>query len=231
MAAPRKRILRKDIRQPDRFMVLTGQMLEWFKAYRTQLIGVGVTVVAVAVVVVGWQYYRGYQRDLAFQEYNKALGEYREGSYEAALESFRNLKGRGEAPYDAIANLYIANSYIALDQPANAVETLGSDAAAGQDGFLDQVALVTLGLAQEMNGSCEEAVRTLSRALEQKGPMREEAMLGKARCNTALGKTQEAVDGYKAYLEEFPEGETIEIALRVQRLEAKTGKPPEQTTQ
>ena len=226
MAAPRKRILRKDIRQPDRFMVLTGQMLEWFKAYRTQLIGVGATVVAVAVVVAGWQYYRGYQRDLAFQEYNKALGEYREGSYEAALESFRNLKGRGEAPYDAIANLYIANSYIALDQPANAVETLGSGAAAGQDGFLDQVALVTLGLAQEMNGSCEEAVTTLSRALEHKGPMREEAMLGKARCNTTLGKTQEAVDGYKAYLEEFPEGETIEIAL-----EAKTGKSPEQTTQ
>lgn len=231
MAAPRKRILRKDIRQPDRFMVLTGQLLDWFKAYRTQLIGVGVTVVAVAVVVVGWQYYRGYQRDLAFQEYNKALNEYREGQYEAALESFRGLKARGEAPYDSIAKLYIANSFIALDQPANAVETLGSDAAANQDGFLDQVALVTLALAQEMSGSCEQAVETLNRALEQKGPMREEAMLGKARCNTRLGKTQEAVDGYRAYLKEFPEGETIEIALRVQRLEAKTGKRAEQATQ
>lgn len=212
-------------------MVLTGQALDLLKAYRTQLIGIGVTVVAVAVVVVGWQYYRGYQRDLAFQEYNKALNEYREGQYEAALESFRNLRARGEAPYDAMANLYVANSYIALDQPANAVETLGSAAAANQDGFLDQVALVTLGLAQEMSGSCEQAVETLNRALEQKGPMREEAMLGKARCNARLGKTQEAVDGYKAYLKEFPEGETVEIALRVQRLEAKTGQPPERATQ
>ncbi len=212
-------------------MVLTGQALDLLKAYRTQLIGFGVTVVAVAVVVVGWQYYRGYQRDLAFQEYNKALNEYREGRYDAALESFRNLKGRGEAPYDAIANLYIANSFIALNQPANAVETLGSGIGANQDGFLDQVALVTLGLAQEMNGSCEQAVETLTRALEKPGPMREEAMLGKARCNARLGKTQEAVDGYKAYLKEFPEGETVEIALRVQRLEAKTGKPPAQATQ
>ncbi len=212
-------------------MVLTGQLLDLLKAYRTQLIGLGVAVVVVAATVMGWQYYRGYQRDLAFQEYNMGLEEYRNGRYDAALESFRSLKARGEAPYDALANLYIANSFLALGQPANAVETLGGDVSASQDAFLGQVALVTLGLAQEMNGSCEEAVATLTRSLEQPGPMREEAMLGKARCNTRLGKIQEAAEGYKAYLKEFPEGETVEIALRVQRLEAASGKPSEQATQ
>lgn len=227
MAAARKRILRKDIRQPDRFMVLMGRALDLFRAYRTQLIGAAVTVVAVAVVVAGWQYYRAYQRDLAFQEYNQGLREYQAGRYDAALDAFRTLKDRGQAPYDTLADLYIANSYIALDQPGKAVETLGGNVSGDGDGFLTQVALVTLGLAQEMEGACEDAVQSLSRALDHQGPMRQEAMLGKARCNTRLGKTQDAVAGYKAYLKEFPEDETVGIALRLQRLEAGSGTPSE----
>ena len=230
MAGERKRILRKEIRQPDRFMVLTGLVLEWIKAYRTPLIASGVAVVVVAGGVLGWQYYRGYQRGLAFQDYNSGRLEYQEGRYEAALESFRSLKARNEAPYDAIADLYIANSYIGLNQPEKAVETLGGHVPGDGGGLLDQVTLVALGLAQEMNGSCEEAVQSLSRALDHPGPLRQEAMLGKARCNTRLGNTQDAVDSYKAYLKEFPEGETVEIALRIQRLEAESGKPPEPAT-
>ena len=208
-------------------MVLMGRALDLFRAYRTQLIGAAVTVVAVAVVVAGWQYYRAYQRDLAFQEYNQGLREYQAGRYDAALDAFRTLKDRGQAPYDTLANLYIANSYIALDQPGKAVETLGGNVSGDAEGFLTQVALVTLGLAQEMEGACEDAVQSLSRALDHQGPMRQEAMLGKARCNTRLGKTQDAVAGYKAYLKEFPEGETVGIALRLQRLEAVSGTPSE----
>ena len=211
-------------------MVLMGRALDLFRAYRTQLIGAAATVVAVAVVVVGWQYYRGYQRDLAFQEYNQGLREYQAGRYDSALDSFRNLKDRGQAPYDTLANLYIANSYIALDQPGMAVETLGGAVSGDADGFLTQVGLVTLGLAQEMEGACEDAVQSLSRALDHQGPLRQEAMLGKARCNTRLGKTQDAVAGYKAYLKEFPEDETVEIALRLQRLEAVSGNSPEKAT-
>lgn len=208
-------------------MVLMGRALDLFRAYRTQLIGAAVTVVAVAVVVAGWQYYRAYQRDLAFQEYNQGLREYQAGRYDAALDAFRTLKDRGQAPYDTLADLYIANSYIALDQPGKAVEMLGGNVSGDADGFLTQVALVTLGLAQEMEGACEDAVQSLSRALDHQGPMRQEAMLGKARCNTRLGKTQDAVAGYKAYLKEFPEDETVGIALRLQRLEAGSGTPSE----
>ncbi len=211
-------------------MVLTGRLIEWINAYRTRLIALGVAVVVVAGGVLGWRYYRGYQRGLAFQDYNNGRLEYQEGRYEAALEFFRSLKARNEAPYDAIADLYIANSHIALNQPGKAVETLGGSIPGDREGFLNQVTLVALGLAQEMNGSCEEAVQSLSRALGHQGPLRQEAMLGKARCNTRLGNTQDAVDGYKAYLKEFPEGETVEIALRMQRLESKSGKPAKQAT-
>ena len=206
-------------------MVLLGRCNDFIKANRDRLIGLAATVVVVLGAVFGWQYYRDYQRDLALQDYNQGLREYQEERYEAALESFRSLRARGEAPYDVLANLYIANSYVALDQPGKAVETLGGEVSAERDGFLNQVTLVTLGLAQEMNGSCEEAMQSLSRALDHQGPLRQEAMLGKARCNVRLGKTQEAVDSYKEYLKEFPDGETVEIALRIQRLEAQSGTP------
>ena len=212
-------------------MVLLGRCNDFIKANRDRLIGLAAAIVVVLGAVFGWQYYRDYQRDLALQDYNKGLREYQEERYEAALESFRSLRARGEAPYDVLANLYIANSYVALDQPGKAVETLGGEVSAERDGFLNQVTLVTLGLAQEMNGSCEEAMQSLSRALDQQGPLRQEAMLGKARCSVRLGKTQEAVDSYKAYLKEFPDGQTVEIALRIQRLEAQSGIPAEQTTQ
>lgn len=231
MAAARKRILRKDIRQPDRFMVLLGQCLDFVKAYRNQLIASAAAVVVVAGTVFGWQYYRGYQRDLAAREYNKGLQEFQEGRYDDALKSFQGLQDRGEAPYDRMAGLYVANSYIALDQPEKAVETLGGAGPGGQDGFLDQVALVTLGLAQEMKGSCEESIQSLNRALDHQGPLRQEAMLGKARCNARLGKTRDAVEGYKAYLKEFPEGETVGIALRLQQLAAKSGQSAQPATQ
>ena len=219
MAAPRKRILRKEIRQPDRFMVWTGLILDWVKAYRNPLIGAGVAIVVAGATVAGWQYYRGYRQDVAVRDYNKALVEYHEGRYEAALAAFRKLRAQGEAPYDRLADLYLANSHIALEQPDKAVEVLGGVAGAEPDGFVGQVMLVTLGLAQEMNGACEEAITTLNRALDRPGPLRQEAMLGKARCSARLGKTLDAAETYKAYLKEFPDGETVEIALRLQQLE------------
>ncbi len=202
-------------------MVVLGQCLDFIKANRDRLIRLAAAVVVVLGAVFGWQYYRGYQRDLAVQAYNKGLQEYQEGRYDDALKSFQSLQKRGEAPYDRLAGLYVANSYIALEQPGKAVETLGGGSSGEQVGFLNQVELVTLGLAQEMNGSCEEAVQSLSRALDHQGPLRQEAMLGKARCNFQLGKMQDAVDSYKAYLKEFPDGETVEIALRLQQLEGK----------
>ncbi len=206
-------------------MVLMGRCLDLLKAYRTPLIGIAVAVVVAAGGVVGWQYYRGHQQDLASQAYNMALREYQEARYDAALESFQSLRARGEAPYDALADLYVANSYIALNQPARAVETLGATAEKEHDGFVGQVMLVTLGLAHEMNGACDQAIVSLDRALERRGPLRQEAMLGKARCNARLGKSGAAVESYRAYLKEFPEGETVEIALRLQQLEAESGTP------
>ena len=230
MAAPRQRISRKDIRQPDRFMVLMGQFLDLVKRYRNALIGLGVGVVVAAGAVSGWHYYRGYQRDVASRAYNKALLEYREGRYEAALESFGSLRAQAEAPYDSMADLYVANSYIALDQPAQAVEALAATTGNAHDGFLPQVMLVTLGLAQEMNEACGDALQSLDRALDHQGPLRQEAMLAKARCNARLGKAQESLAAYNAYLKEFPEGNTVEIALRLQQLEAETGTPAKQAT-
>ncbi len=210
-------------------MVWTGLVLDWIKAYTRPLIGAGAAIVLVVAAVLGWQYYRGYRQDLAAQDYNKALIEYQEGRYEAALEAFRNLRAQGEAPYDQLADLYVANSHVALKQPAKAVEVLESVAGAEPDGIVGQVMLVTLGLAQEMNGACDEAIVTLSRALDRQGPSRQEAMLGKARCSAHLGKTQDAAETYKAYLKEFPEGETVEIALRLQQLEGSSTKPASAT--
>lgn len=224
MAAARRRILRKEFRQPDRFTVLVRQCLDRILAYRTQLIAVAVAAVVAAAAFSGWQYYRGYRRDLAARDYDNALREYREGRYEAALESFEGLRARGEPPYDALADLYIANSHVALDQPAEAAATLQSSPRNADRGFLGQVRLVALGLAQEMNGACEDAVRSLDLALDHQGPLRQEAMLGKARCAMRLGKPQDALAAYSAYLEEFPEGETVEIALRMQKLEGRSGK-------
>ena len=230
MAAPKKRILRKDIRQPDRFMVLLGRCHDLIKAYRSQLIASAAVIVVVSGSVFGWQYYRGYQRDLAARDYNQGLRDYEEGRYEAALESFRSLRARDEVPYDALAEIYIANSYIALNQPAKAIETLDAAVDQEREGFLNQVMLVTRGLAQEMNEACDDALQSLNQALDHQGPLRQEAMLGKARCSARLGKAQEALATYKAYLKEFPEGETVEIALRLQQLKDQSGTPARQAT-
>ena len=211
-------------------MVLLGRCHDLIKAYRSQLIASAAVIVVVSGSVFGWQYYRSYQRDLAARDYNQGLRDYEEGRYEAALESFRSLRARDEVPYDALAEIYIANSYIALNQPAKAIETLDAAVDQEREGFLNQVMLVTRGLAQEMNDACDDALQSLNEALDHQGPLRQEAMLGKARCSARLGKAHEALATYKAYLKEFPEGETIEIALRLQQLEDRSGTPARQAT-
>lgn len=220
MALPRKRLSRKEIRQPDRFQVLMGRCLELITAYRTHLITIGVAVVVAGATVGGWYYYRAYQQSLALQDYNRGLREYSEGRYDSALDTFTRLQSRGDVEYTALAEIYIANSYMGLRQPDKAVETLSGRTLNDRDGFLTQVSLVGLGLAQEINGSCPDAVDTMTHALKLQGPLREEAMLGKARCSIELGETSAAVGIYKEYLKEFPDSRTVEIELLLTRLGA-----------
>jgi len=225
MALPRKRLLRKEIRQPDRFQVAMGRCLKLITAYRTQLITIGVALVVAGATAGGWYYYRAYQQSLALQDYNRGLREYSEGRYDSALNTFKRLQSRGVVEYTALTDIYIANSYMGLREPAKAVETLSGRILNDHDGFLTQVTLVGLGLAQEINGSCPDALDTMARALKLQGPLREEAMLAKARCHTELGNTPVAIDTYREYLKEFPDGRTVEIELLLMRLGAKAPKP------
>ncbi len=53
-------------------------------------------------------------------------------------------------------------------------------------------------------------------------PFRDEAILGKARCNLETQELKGALESYRQYLASYPSGERAgEISLRVQELEAK----------
>ena len=178
-------------------------------------------VVVAGATAGGWYYYRAYQQNLALQEYNRGLREYSEGRYDSALDTFTRLQSRGDTEYSTLAEMYVANSYMGLRQPEKAVKILSGRILGDKDGFLTQVSLVGLGLAQEINGSCPDALATMARALKLRGPLREEAMLAKARCSTEIGDKSVAIDTYREYLKEFPDSRTVEIVLLLARLGAK----------
>jgi hypothetical protein len=218
----RKRISRKEIKEPDKFMVLSARVLDWCRAYKRRLITGGAVIVVVTASVVGWQLYNAHQRTLARVAYNQALSLYESDRYLDALAGFRKVETYGSTPYADLARLYVGNVELALGKTKDAIKTLESlTSRLGPDSMTGQLALLTLALADEKDNACDAALRVINEVIAEPGPFQQEALLAKARCSVRVGQLDNAIKVYKDYLERFPGDDSMEISLKLQELEAK----------
>lgn len=225
MAHSPNRITRKDIRRPDFFVTLTGKFFHLFTQYRTAFLTSAALLLAILLVFWGWQLYSSRQNRLANLEYSRALNLYHTGKYLQAIEALNILNGYSSSPYSRLGLLYQANSYLALQDSAKAVDSLrkllGKET---KDTFVRQLGLVRLAYIQEKAGQCKEAVEKFAEAEKISGPLKDDALLGLARCSRQNGDFKGALNSYRQYVSSYPASDkNVAVALRIQEIESMIG--------
>lgn len=229
MATSAKHLSRKELREPDRFMVFTQQALGFIKERRLLVIVTGVLMVTALLAISAWQIYKSRQNELAAQYFDSAITLFRASKYKEALPEFAKVQGYRWSHYAALAHLYEANSYLAtndLDRATAAAQRFV--ASTDPNSTYRQIGLITLGHVEELKTQCRDAIRHYTEAERITGALKESAVLGKARCYTAIGDNQSAIAAYQQYVQENPNS-PIAARLVLQVAELQSAQPQSTT--
>jgi predicted negative regulator of RcsB-dependent stress response len=224
MATAGRKISRKELRQPDWFQVASENSLDYFNHHKNVVFAAVAGLVVIAAIVCGWQIFKERQNTAASAEFGTAMVLYQGEKYREAIPAFENVKGYRWSRYAVLGHLYLANSYLATNDTDKAISEAQRTLAATRPGsFYRQIALVTLGAAEEQKKDCKNAVQHYSEAQSIAGALQGRAMLGKARCAEQLGDTTTAIAAYKDYLKET---QVSPWAVKLAELESKSSAAP-----
>ncbi len=228
MRTAARRISRKDIRQPDSFVLLSRRLLAFAKANRSAVVAAGAVVFVVIVALVGWQLYKSRQNRLAAEEYVRAVDFYHNGKYKEALDALGRLEIYRSSYYSRLGLLYQANAQAALADTGRAAETLHRLLdQEKKDPLLRQSAYVALAYNQEQRSQWADAAQSFAEAEKLPGPLKSDATLGKGQSYEQTGNLKEAVAAYKKFLTDNPDSDrSSEITVRLQELQAKIAQTP-----
>jgi predicted negative regulator of RcsB-dependent stress response len=228
MRTASRRITRKDIRQPDWFVLAMRRFVAFSKTNQTALIAGAAVIVFLGAALFGLSLYRGRQNRLAAEEYARAVDLYHDGKYKEALDALNRLELYSSTYYSRMGLLYAANAQAALQNTTAAVDSLHRLLdREKKDPMLRQSAYVSLGYTQEQRAQWGDAAQSYAEAEKIAGPLKGDATLGKARSYAQAGHTKEAIAAYRKFLADNPDSERFnEISVRAGELEAKAGQAP-----
>jgi predicted negative regulator of RcsB-dependent stress response len=228
MATSAKHLSRKELRQPDRFVLFTQRALGFIQEKRRVFIIAGALLMAAIIGISIWQVYKNRQNEQAAQHFDTAITLFRANKHKEAIPEFEKVEEYRWSHYARLAHLYEANSHLAtneLDQAAAAAQRF--IAATDQNSVYRQIGLMTLGHIQELKNQCAEAIQRYTEAERIAGVLRESAVLGKARCYTTIGDNKSAIAAYQQYIKENPTSPVAaRLMLQVAELQTKTETEP-----
>lgn len=222
-----KRLTRRDIRRPDRFIDLMGRSVRFLSEKKNFVAGILTGILVISAGLWGWSLYQERENQAAAEKYFPALELYNEGKHREAATALEQVASHRRSLYGRLALLHLAHSHVALTEYPKAVEALREFLRRdNKEPWLRQVGLVNLGYVQEISGQCGEALATYTQAQNLEGSLKDEALLGQARCAAESGKSKMALDSYRQYLSTNPGSERSgEVSLRLQELEGIAAQP------
>jgi predicted negative regulator of RcsB-dependent stress response len=224
MATTSKRITRKELRQPDWFQTTSDKALDQFAQHRTKVLAALAGLIAIGLIIAGWQVFKSRHNAAASKTYGAALALYQTEKYREAIPEFQKVQDYRWSRYAALAYLYEANSYLGLGEPAKAVAPAERFlSATGPDTLYRQIAAMTLAAIDERQNQCKQALARYAEAERIKNALQQEARLGKARCAEQLGDFQSAAVSYRDFLKEDQDSL---VSVRLAELEGKIKAPP-----
>jgi tetratricopeptide (TPR) repeat protein len=203
--ATRHKISRKELKQPDEFQTVFETAALFFELHLTEVLLGAAALLVVVAIALSFLYYEAQRGRAASARFDQALRELQGGKYELAEKDLSTLAA--DEPHRAVgrlANLYLANAYLAQKEPAKAREALlrylaGDDASVFRDAALDDLAVT-----YEELGDYKQAEATYRQASAIEGPEQARADLGMARMLQKQGKRNEAVAVYRDFLAQHP---------------------------
>ena len=203
--ATRHKISRKELKQPDEFQSIFETAGLFFELHMTEvLLGAGALLVTVAIAL-GVYYYEVRQSHAAAARFDQALSDLQGGKYAAAEKELSSLSA--DEPHRAVgrlANLYLANAYLAQKEPAKARDMLLRYLAEDDASIFRNAALNDLAVTCEELGDYKQAEDAYRQASKIEGPEQARAELGVARMLQKQGKRTEAIAAYNEFLAQHP---------------------------
>jgi hypothetical protein len=217
--ADKARLRRKDIKQPDEFITLTGQALSWARQHQQWAIGGGGALVAILLAIAIATAYRGSRERDANADLARALAKLGSNDAAAATELIavsNRWDGTGVAPVAALLGANAAISAGDSDQAIGELTRLQGQSASLPP-YLQQQILVAWGSALEGKKQWLDAAAKYKEAAALSGPYTGDAVLGEARTRELGGEGDRARELYRQAYDQFPDLPDRElIATKIQ---------------
>jgi hypothetical protein len=191
-----KRIRRKDLRQPDEFMEVTGRVWQWLVANQRNVYAAAIAVAVLVAGLAGMRSYQNSRLQAASNAFRRATTLLADGNDAAAIEALDEVAP--VANYGALAGLY--RGYAALDTDDAPGAVTAFEEVAGQvrlPVYLRQEALYNLAFAQSQAGNADDALSSYVAAGELPGPFRVDALLNAGELSRAAGREDAAREFYE----------------------------------
>lgn len=206
--AEKTRLRRKDLKQPDEFITLSKQALDWARAHQQVVIWSGAGLV---VLLVGFGIataYSGARERDANADLARALTALGANDYAAASTDLIAVSGRWEGTGVApLAGLLGANAAIDAGDTDKAIaELAGLQGTSMQlPAYLQQELLLAWGSALESKQQWLDAAAKYKDAAALNGPFTGAAIIGEARTRELGGEADRARELYRQAYDQFPD--------------------------
>jgi tetratricopeptide (TPR) repeat protein len=222
-----KKIIKKKLKKPDEFITFTEQTF-LFITHHSKPIAVGGGILLIVVLLLlSFQKWESGREEKAYRMFNVAMetyqmvnATYREGSpqqYRNVSEKFSEVitKFPRTSP-GKFAILYKGNIALRLGEFEEAIKAYESFLQkAGGKKLYRSFAMEGLGYAHEGKRDYEKAINAYQTVVDLGERFQSaDAYLGLGRCYEKLGKTKEALENYKKFVEVNQKSEMTNIVLR-----------------
>jgi tetratricopeptide (TPR) repeat protein len=213
----KNRVTRKQLlNEPDEFITTANRVINWAKA-NTRALTVGSCVIlAVAVLVSVFSYYRHTRADAAETRLGAALTKYQTAmagkdpaaALDAVREDFEALSASyGSTPAGRLGGVIYGNICIASKNYDDAIVQYNRSLAHfGKESSLNDVILNGLATAYQQKGDYNRAISYYKQMAEGTGTvLKDAALFNLGRLYGQLGQTEESRKTYERLGAEFPE--------------------------
>jgi tetratricopeptide (TPR) repeat protein len=222
-----KKIIKKKLKEPDEFITLTERSYLFVTQHgRSIAMGAGVVLVLLLAIFLFQEWGKRNEGNAykmltsVIETYQMVSSPYREGSpqeYKNVLERFNEINAKfPKTSSGKLAALYEGNIHLRLgefDEATKAYENYLEKA--GKEKLYRAFAMEGLGYSYEGKKDYEKAVGAYQKVID----LREDfqvgnAQLGMGRCYEKMGKTREALEHYRSFINASPKSQMVNIVLR-----------------
>jgi tetratricopeptide (TPR) repeat protein len=214
MPPSRRRLTRKQLKQPDEFITIVERLRDFVTNNLAQVTAAVIVILVAAVIVAGVVWYERSRDSAAGERLYQGLAALNAREYAQAEELLASL-ARDEPDRRAgrLARLYLASAYAGMGDFGKARDALVVFVAEFRDPLFASLALADLGAIYERMGDLAKAESAYRSAAGVAGPARVRAELGVARVLARMGKRDEAIETYRNFLARNPYAQERQFVL------------------